>query len=126
MSRAIRISTFNEIIKKDEYKKSDIAKAGVKIWKQQSVDDMNARKTKEKYKHYNYAIVNYKNEYPGRDIIMNILTSAQLSAWINIVGEGDEVTANNDKICPLCGKKDSTEHAYESCNKIPCHEKLLK
>ena len=45
---------------------------------------------------------------------------------INIVGEGDEVTADNDKRCPLCGKKDSTEHAYESCNKIPCHEKLLK
>ena len=56
---------------------------------------------------------------------MNTITCAQLSAWINIIGEGDEVTLDNDKVCPLCGKIDSTEHDYETCDKLPQHEKIL-
>ena len=44
---------------------------------------------------------------------------------LSIIGEGDEVTFDNDKVCPLCGKTDSTKHAYETCDKLPFHEKLL-
>ena len=125
LGRAIRIPEFNQIIKNDIYNKKGIVKAGVKSWKQQSTNEMTLRRNNNKYKHYNYAILNYRNDCPGRYIIMNITTCAQLSAWINIIGEGDEVTLDNDKVCSLCGKTDSTKHVYDTCDKLPFHEKLL-
>ena len=76
LGRAIRIPEYNQIIQKDLYSKKEIAKIGVEKWKQWSNNEIDSRKCKTKYKHYNYAILNYRNNYPGRDIIMNTLTCA--------------------------------------------------
>ena len=126
LSNVIRIPAYNKIIKSEVYNKRGIASAGVKNWKHNSASDMSLRKRQSKYEHYNYAALNYKNQCQGRDTIMNIITCAQLSAWINIIGEGDDVTKDYNKVCPLCGKNDSTEHAYEACEKLPYHDKLLR